>query len=632
LKIIKTENAGTSWIDISPYQSGQSLNSVWFQDEINGLFIGSTIKNDGGEYYPIQSVILKTRDGGQIWEEVVIPDFIEMYDLQHINDSTAYFLAKKGTSYEAEYLLCKTIDNLNTWTIVYQHVFHESSNINSFYCLDDMTLFAIMTDSSLTRSLMKSIDGGTTWVKQLANGWDGDDGEIYFKNDNIGIIAAGNFPYQTFDGGNNWTFQNFWYDLFGVHFIDENKGFAFGGGAGDHAIWGDLFITGNGGNTWSKAPNQPPTIIISCIFVDQMTGFILSRDGSYHCSKSIDGGQSWSELNKFNANFDTGYYIHSCNDIYFLDETNGWAVGRFGWTNESTLDLSGAGILGTYDGGENWDLVWTYPNPYNALTSIHAVNSTAWAVGENGMIVKYTIQDQWQLQSANTDLPLNSVFFCDEKNGWISGGYLNNQGFKSILLKTTDGGEVWKKNWFEKYLINDIYFTDSMHGWAVGNDTTDTQNWPPGQGAILYSSDGGDNWTPQIEGFSAALTAIQFKDGYGWVVGSNGIVLRTENGTTWLDQKLSNITSPEEFSLKQNYPNPFNPKTIFKYNLLISSEVDLNIYNLLGQEVATLVSEKQPAGNYKVNWDASGFASGVYLYRLQTDQGFMKTRKLVVLK
>jgi len=370
LKIIKTENAGTSWIDISPYQSGQSLNSVWFQDEINGLFIGSTIKNDGGEYYPIQSVILKTRDGGQIWEEVVIPDFIEMYDLQHINDSTAYFLAKKGTSYEAEYLLCKTIDNLNTWTIVYQHVFHESSNINSFYCLDDMTLFAIMTDSSLTRSLMKSIDGGTTWVKQLANGWDGDDGEIYFKNDNIGIIAAGNFPYQTFDGGNNWTFQNFWYDLFGVHFIDENKGFAFGGGAGDHAIWGDLFITGNGGNTWSKAPNQPPTIIISCIFVDQMTGFILSRDGSYHCSKSIDGGQSWSELNKFNANFDTGYYIHSCNDIYFLDETNGWAVGRFGWTNESTLDLSGAGILGTYDGGENWDLVWTYPNPYNALTSI----------------------------------------------------------------------------------------------------------------------------------------------------------------------------------------------------------------------------------------------------------------------
>jgi hypothetical protein len=60
--------------------------------------------------------------------------------------------------------------------------------------------------------------------------------------------------------------------------------------------------------------------------------------------------------------------------------------------------------------------------------------------------------------------------------------------------------------------------------------------------------------------------------------------------------------------------------------------VDLTIYNLLGQKVVTLVSEKQPAGKYQVKWDASDFASGVYYYRLSTISGFVQSKKLVLLK
>lgn len=90
--------------------------------------------------------------------------------------------------------------------------------------------------------------------------------------------------------------------------------------------------------------------------------------------------------------------------------------------------------------------------------------------------------------------------------------------------------------------------------------------------------------------------------------------------------------TPTEFSLSQNYPNPFNPKTVINYQLPVSSMVELSIYNILGQRVATLVNKKRPAGNYKVEWDASDFSSGVYFYRLKTDKGFVHTRKLVVLK
>jgi hypothetical protein len=90
--------------------------------------------------------------------------------------------------------------------------------------------------------------------------------------------------------------------------------------------------------------------------------------------------------------------------------------------------------------------------------------------------------------------------------------------------------------------------------------------------------------------------------------------------------------SPYSFNLSQNYPNPFNPITIINYELLIINDVELSVYNLLGQKVATLVSERQEAGYHQVEWNATGFASGVYYYQLHTGAGFIQTRKLVLLR
>jgi len=89
---------------------------------------------------------------------------------------------------------------------------------------------------------------------------------------------------------------------------------------------------------------------------------------------------------------------------------------------------------------------------------------------------------------------------------------------------------------------------------------------------------------------------------------------------------------PKEFALKQNYPNPFNPITNIAFSIPKTEVISLKIYNLLGQEVSTLVSEKLTPGNYTYTWDASGFASGVYYYRLQTDNGYEQNRKLLLLK
>jgi photosystem II stability/assembly factor-like uncharacterized protein len=249
-------------------------------------------------------------------------------------------------------------------------------------------------------------------------------------------------------------------------------------------------------------------------------------------------------------------------------------------------------------------------------------------VGESGLIVKYTEQDQWQTMPSITDLPLTDVFFSDEDHGWIAGGYFDEDNEYLILFKTTDGGETWQDIPDFNYQINDMFFESNLHGWAAGSDTSRS-------GIILETEDGGDNWNVQVEGLSRSLNAIHFKDGYGWAVGGNGLVLRTDDGSTWIDEN-NGKTYPNIFSLSQNYPNPFNPTTVISYQLPVISNVELSIYNILGQRVATLVDKRHnAAGTYQVELDASSYASGVYYYRLSAKgklQSFMKTRKLVVLK
>ncbi|WP_234573342.1 FG-GAP-like repeat-containing protein [Rhodohalobacter sp. 614A] len=88
---------------------------------------------------------------------------------------------------------------------------------------------------------------------------------------------------------------------------------------------------------------------------------------------------------------------------------------------------------------------------------------------------------------------------------------------------------------------------------------------------------------------------------------------------------------PEEIVLGQNYPNPFNPSTVISYQLPVGSQVRLEVYDMLGRNVATLVNEQVAAGRHTVDFDASHLSSGVYLYRLQTGSQIM-TRKLTVMK
>jgi len=97
------------------------------------------------------------------------------------------------------------------------------------------------------------------------------------------------------------------------------------------------------------------------------------------------------------------------------------------------------------------------------------------------------------------------------------------------------------------------------------------------------------------------------------------------------EESEGNQNIPEGFELHQNYPNPFNPTTQISYALPGQTHVEITVYNMLGQQVATLVNETKNAGRYEVSFDASGLSSGVYIYRLQTES-YTETRQMMLIK
>jgi probable HAF family extracellular repeat protein len=114
--------------------------------------------------------------------------------------------------------------------------------------------------------------------------------------------------------------------------------------------------------------------------------------------------------------------------------------------------------------------------------------------------------------------------------------------------------------------------------------------------------------------------------------GNNGTIDDTLyfNNTVGVEDE-GNLLTPREYNLAQNYPNPFNPTTTIRFSIPQRSNVTLKVYDILGNDVTSLVNEEKERGFYTVNFDASQLASGIYLYRIQAGS-FVETKKMIVLK
>jgi len=133
--------------------------------------------------------------------------------------------------------------------------------------------------------------------------------------------------------------------------------------------------------------------------------------------------------------------------------------------------------------------------------------------------------------------------------------------------------------------------------------------------------------TPDVTAIGDHEITVEVDDGNG------GLATQHYTLTIQLPSSLNTFGNevPEEFMLSQNYPNPFNPTTTIGFSIPKSEFVTLKIYNLLGQEVATLISENLQAGHYKIEWDASQMASNVYYYLINAGK-YQQVKKMILIR
>ncbi len=390
--------------------------------------------------------------------------------------------------------------------------------------------------------------------------------------------------------------------LHSVFFINENIGWACGNE-------GVIIKTTNGGEDWFEQNSTTTEDLKEILFVDENYGWAYQ----YHLILSTtDGGTTWSAQP----------FAQNLVALQFISESTGWLL-YYG------IDLA-TFISKTTDGGITWSIPYNLPGEYYDamffLDENYGWAGTIWAV------IKTTDGGaSWTQHSANLAGSPMCIRFADHQIGWISSNTLGSYD----ISKSTDGGMTWfNQNFASGQYIHSISCTNDSTVYAAGFKMFVPPN--PHEAFILNTVDGGTTWSEQYTGIGRLNSIFFINDTTGWTVGDSGKILFTENGgVTSIEGEINN---PVNFYLSQNYPNPFNPSTKIKFTVpsVTLSEVEeslvtLKVYDVLGDEITTLVNEELGAGEYEVEFDGSKLASGIYFYKLKFEK-FSETKKMILLK
>ncbi len=397
--------------------------------------------------------------------------------------------------------------------------------------------------------------------------------------------------------------------------------------------------------------SQPVTNEHSIKFENPTTATLVGENGVI--MRTVNNGANWEEQNSNISNVLFGNSVKHGTSL---------AVGENGV------------ILRSLDNGANWTVF--LPGTTENLNDVELVDvSKAFVCGNNGTLLYSSDNGQtWSTITTNTTKNLTDIKFVNTQVGFVTGDL-------GALLKTQDGGLTWtaldmsftnnKFNSVEAIDANNLVLVGDMGKILLSNDGGDSWFGPSGvmyesdfndvvffdanngviaanDGLILKTTDGGYSWVPStiiVSGDDYDYFSVAFADANNGIsIGRNGVeIYTTDGGTSWTesaplpgDAFLKNegkrLLTP---NLRQNYPNPFNPSTVISYEIPLDAKVSIRVSDMLGKEVALLVSTFQKAGSYTVNFNANGLSSGVYFYSLSAvsgDQNYSSVMKMILTK
>ncbi len=383
----------------------------------------------------------------------------------------------------------------------------------------------------------------------------------------------------------------------------------------------NILKTTNGGDNWNIIYNDTTGNIFTRLqFLNESTGFV----GAYNTLKTTNGGNNWFQIS-------TPVPVQ---DIYVLNEDTIWIV----FPNSLV-----GGVFRTTNGGASWtqQLSLGSQNPNH----IYFYNGRMGFTGRDNIYLRRTTDSGLNWTLINGAGGFLDMYFADSLTGW-----------KTSFQKTTDGG----LNWINQPLPQggDIVLSQINHFSNIGSDTIWGVGgyvfWPGfgNRGMIFRTTNSGANWLFQVPDTNINIGRYLYTKFTGklngWAYSTIPTGIHTTSGgdpVFYTSVHQISLEVPKHFGLFQNYPNPFNPVTKIRYQIAKSSYVSLKVYNILGENIAALVNQKQSAGTYEVDFSASGgglnLSSGVYFYKIEitTDprsgigkEEYTETKKMILVK
>ncbi len=572
----------------------------------------------------------RSMDNGASWQEINPPSLINTFAFGTQNKIFA------GT-YNGVWL---SNDNGDTWII--RNVGIENLVINSLGIDSNGNLYA----GSTQNGIFFSTDDGESWIArnsglgslEIASIKISPGGDIYAATQDMGI-------YHSMDQGATWTAING--DLPDLNVrsiaIGTNSDLYIGTEAGG------IFKSADEGMTWvAKNRNITVPYLKSGLAINN--SFFLSTFGSgvFH---SPDGQSGWT------------YRNHGLTNLTVSDITSNGLGTLFAGTY--------SGVFRSDDNGENW----LPSNSGIENESVAQVKATS-----SGRIYARTATqtfgslfysdddgDNWsQIPLGNNNIFIESMAVTSEGNLLLSA---SNFFVEGLVFISTDGGVTWSDTALTSFSTGSFIAVDNNDRIYVVFDgdeffysddagitwhTISASGLPGGSevirlafdsnnhiyagaqsNGVYYSTDGGSTWSAKNDGLPAAnggYPAMQFlyvdpEDAVFAGTYYDGLFIGNRSATSIsVSQK-----TPDRFFLQQNYPNPFNPSTTISFTIPAAQKVNLNIYNVLGEQVATVINGRLNAGTHTIHWNAGNLPSGIYYYTLKSGS-FSQAKAMVLLK